>query len=271
MSARAGRYSLVVAGVALAGMARLASADYNFPQIWEIRDNPGYTETLDNGVQVTADILAVGTAEHHINQGGTSSVSGFTDWTEIGASPSSSYDLNWPSPSQGSTFDYEDYIAVVLSFDEPVSLTGDFIVTDVDWNQMCSVFGLDNGTLVKPTNMTVGSSLTLYADSAGWANQPAGYTLPAGNQVDTVIGPNSSGDESATTHRVTYGFETVGLTDLVFVFAEAQAGGSSNGGALVYTDFSQEDAAVVQTTPEPHAAVLLLMYLGATCIRRRSR
>jgi MYXO-CTERM domain-containing protein len=236
-----------------------------FPQVWDIYDNPGHSYTFSSGATVTVSIQALGTAQHHPTQGGSKSVGGEL-WTEIGARPTTSYDNNW-NASDGKA-DYTDYIALVLSFDRPVSLTGDFVVTDIDWNQMTTVFAVNDSTFMEPDDTNYGASLAYYGDSARWINTPAGLDLPD-NTADTIIGPNSGGGETDSAFRSTYSFDDAAMTDLVFVFAEAVSGGDGSGGALVWLDFSGESAAVVTATPEPHSAVLLLSALGVLVRRRR--
>jgi hypothetical protein len=268
--------------VALVGLSIAARGD-DLPQIYEVYGTPGNTYTLPtSGVQVTYDIGLAGSALNHPNQGGEASLAG---WTELGASPSASYAD--PGTFNAGAVTYQDYVYAAITFSQAVVLTGDFLVTDVDWLQVVSVFGMNGTSLVEADSTVVGSQLGEYADSVTWTNQLPGQSL-ANNVVDAVVAPSSGGTETNLAYRVTYNFVDAEVTQLYFVFAEDGSGSLTGaGGALVQLDFSSAGAGVsaaggsaaaggpghpgTQGTPEPGCASLLLVALSALSLRRRRR
>ncbi len=256
--------TLTIALIVLSATSSNSRGAFEFPQLWEIYDNPGHVQTLSNGVDVTVEIETIGTAQNHSEQGGTELV-GSDLWTVVGANPPTSYDNNWNAAAGKA--EYKDYIATIVSFDRPVNLTGNFLLTDVDWYQMVSVFGLNESDLVEPASVATGFNIVRYPESAQWLNHPVSFGFPD-NQIDTLIGSGGS-DPTDTSHRVSYGFLNADLTDLVFVFAEAYTGGDSgNGGALVWVDFDQENAGVT-AAPEPYSACLVMVGAWVLMSRRR--
>ena len=233
-----------------------------FPQIWEIYDNADHSQVLDNGVKVSVTMLPVNGV-----QGGGIAAFSDNNYTEISAEPTTS----WAENGSSAAPDWQQYLEVILSFDTPVKLTGTFETADVDWEQMVSVFAMNNDTLVQPDSTVTGSQLTL-ATNTKWTNQPykpdgtSTYSL-ADDTIDTVIAPSSGGIYTDSRYTVTHGFQNAVMTDLLFIFGEAGTGSTGSGGAVVNLDFNSSDANV-SPAPEPSTVWILLLASGLLFNRR---